>query len=172
MFGRSFVKLCQNARLQHYLQTVRPIVPSRFYCLVKDKDKLLKPHGGKFVYDADKGGFQRNKLTVGKNLTTPLWDATTLVSVDKNFYRPHEKTQGRTDEEVQQFLEENRISASDGAPRPIQAFDELQLDDFVAEQLKKKNFQNVTPVQAQGWPIALSGSNMVGIAQTGYAYQF
>lgn len=143
------------------------MISSRCYCVIKDK--LPKLHGAKFVYDSKLGGFQRNTLTVGKNLKKPSWDATALVNIDKNFYQPHVKTESRTDEEVQQFRDENRISVSEGAPRPIQGFDELQLDEYVAEQLHKKNFQHVTPIQAQGWPIALSGSNMVGIAQTGYA---
>lgn len=32
---------------------------------------------------------------------------------------------------------------------------------------RKQGFQDPTPIQAQGWPIALSGRDMVGIAQTG-----
>lgn len=31
----------------------------------------------------------------------------------------------------------------------------------------KQGYDNPTPIQAQGWPIALSGRDMVGIAQTG-----
>ena len=33
--------------------------------------------------------------------------------------------------------------------------------------LRRQGFKEPTAIQAQGWPIALSGSNMVGIAQTG-----
>lgn len=32
---------------------------------------------------------------------------------------------------------------------------------------RKQGFSQPTPIQAQGWPIALSGRDMVGIAQTG-----
>lgn len=35
------------------------------------------------------------------------------------------------------------------------------------EEIKKSGFDKPTPIQAQGWPMALSGKNMVGIAQTG-----
>lgn len=31
----------------------------------------------------------------------------------------------------------------------------------------KQNWIEPTPIQAQGWPVALSGKDMVGIAQTG-----
>lgn len=33
--------------------------------------------------------------------------------------------------------------------------------------ITKQNFTEPTPIQAQGWPLALSGKDMVGIAQTG-----
>ena len=32
---------------------------------------------------------------------------------------------------------------------------------------RKQGFAQPTPIQAQGWPIAMSGRDMVGIAQTG-----
>jgi superfamily II DNA/RNA helicase len=32
---------------------------------------------------------------------------------------------------------------------------------------RKSGFEAPTAIQCQGWPIALSGCNMVGIAQTG-----
>merc|ERR1719219_2840894 len=34
-------------------------------------------------------------------------------------------------------------------------------------EISRKQFTEPTPIQAQGWPIALSGHNMVGIAMTG-----
>lgn len=33
--------------------------------------------------------------------------------------------------------------------------------------IKKQTWSEPTPIQAQGWPLALSGKDMVGIAQTG-----
>ena len=33
--------------------------------------------------------------------------------------------------------------------------------------IRMQNWATPTPIQAQGWPIALSGLDMVGIAQTG-----
>lgn len=35
------------------------------------------------------------------------------------------------------------------------------------QELKKQGFSEPTAIQAQGWPIALSGRDLVGIAQTG-----
>lgn len=33
--------------------------------------------------------------------------------------------------------------------------------------IRKQGFVEPTAIQAQGWPIALSGNNLVGIASTG-----
>ena len=35
------------------------------------------------------------------------------------------------------------------------------------KQVRANNWQYPTAIQSQGWPIAMSGLNMVGIAQTG-----
>lgn len=34
-------------------------------------------------------------------------------------------------------------------------------------EVRKMGFKHPTPIQSQGWPIALSGRDMVGIASTG-----
>jgi len=39
--------------------------------------------------------------------------------------------------------------------------------EYVQQVLQQQNWKNPTPIQAQGWPIALSGYDVVGIAQTG-----
>ena len=43
----------------------------------------------------------------------------------------------------------------------------LFIQDYVMKQVRANGWKSPTPIQAQGWPIALSGLNMVGIAQTG-----
>uniref|UniRef100_A0A9J7YUX6 RNA helicase n=1 Tax=Cyprinus carpio carpio TaxID=630221 RepID=A0A9J7YUX6_CYPCA len=40
-------------------------------------------------------------------------------------------------------------------------------DHYVMDVISKQNWTDPTPIQAQGWPVALSGKDMVGIAQTG-----
>jgi len=39
--------------------------------------------------------------------------------------------------------------------------------EYVQQVLQQQNWTEPTPIQAQGWPIALSGYDVVGIAQTG-----
>jgi len=52
-------------------------------------------------------------------------------------------------------------------PRPVETFDEAQFPNYILQTLKSLNFTDPTPIQSQGWPIASSGRDMVGIAETG-----
>ncbi|CAE7228883.1 dbp2 [Symbiodinium natans] len=54
------------------------------------------------------------------------------------------------------------------APKPISSFEELQvLPQYVIEGLSQWNINAPMPVQSQALPLAMSGCNLVGIAQTG-----
>lgn len=52
-------------------------------------------------------------------------------------------------------------------PRPVYAFEEAGFPRNILEALLGQGFKEPTPIQAQGWPMALSGRDFVGIAQTG-----
>lgn len=52
-------------------------------------------------------------------------------------------------------------------PRPVRSFAELALPDAVADALARRGLVAPTPIQAQAWPAALAGRDVVGIAQTG-----
>lgn len=46
-------------------------------------------------------------------------------------------------------------------------FSFLKCSEYVMDALMDQNFTEPTPIQCQGFPLALSGRDMVGIAQTG-----
>lgn len=96
------------------------------------------------------------------------FDHAELGEIKKDFYQPNEITKNRSDDEVAEFRRKHEIIVPSDAPKPIFTFDELEnLPSNLAMEIKKQNFIECTPIQAQGMPIALSGRNMVGIAQTG-----
>lgn len=67
-----------------------------------------------------------------------------------------------------QFREGKRISVKgEMVPKPIQAFNEAQFPNYIMSELEALKFEAPTAIQAQGWPIALTGRDMVGIAETG-----
>ncbi|ENN82342.1 hypothetical protein YQE_01286, partial [Dendroctonus ponderosae] len=71
------------------------------------------------------------------------------------------------DEEVKKYCLEKGITVQGKAPKPIQSFHEANFPDYVLDAVVAQGYEYPTSIQAQGWPIALSGQDMVGIAQTG-----
>nr|CAD7589994.1 unnamed protein product [Timema genevievae] len=77
-------------------------------------------------------------------------------------------TTGASSQDVEEFRSNKEITLKGrNIPNPIRTFEEAGFPDYVLKEIKKQNFHEPTAIQAQGWPIALSGRDMVGIAQTG-----
>ncbi|XP_032520767.2 uncharacterized protein LOC116772637 isoform X1 [Danaus plexippus] len=104
----------------------------------------------------------------GEALTKPEWDMSNLDTIQKNFYKPHSNVEARTDDEVQVFRAAKEITVSgNNVPRPNHIFDEGNFPDHIMTTIREQGWEEPTGIQAQGWPIALSGRDMVGIASTG-----
>lgn len=102
----------------------------------------------------------------GQTLTKPMWE--NLEPFEKDFYVPHPSVMARSVDEVQLFRENMQVTVmGNSVPHPTQSFDEGNFPEFVINEINKQGFPSPTAIQAQGWPIALSGRDMVGIAQTG-----
>jgi len=52
-------------------------------------------------------------------------------------------------------------------PRPVSSFDEAGFPDYLMTSIRAQGFSEPTPIQCQAWPMALSGRDVVAIAQTG-----
>merc|ERR1719186_521924 len=70
---------------------------------------------------------------------------------------------------VEEFRNEKEIALVRGhpVPNPITRFSDGNFPDYILDEIRKAGFSAPTPIQAQGWSIALTGVDMVGIAQTG-----
>jgi ATP-dependent RNA helicase DDX5/DBP2 len=111
---------------------------------------------------------QNQKKSPGDLLKKPNWEMMTLPIITKNLYVPHVNILSRTPDEVSKYYSGKEITVKgNNTPFPIQAFEESNFPDYVMEEIRKQGFLEPTAIQAQGWPIALSGRDMVGIAQTG-----
>lgn len=97
----------------------------------------------------------------------------------KDFYKEHPEVRTLTANQIAEFRKNNmniqvartfEEQAKDSAPIPnpvvefYQAFAEYP---DLMEEIKKQGFKNPSPIQAQGWPVLLSGEDLIGIAQTG-----
>ena len=76
-------------------------------------------------------------------------------------------TSSRSVEEVKEYRDKHQMVVTEGVTNPILTFDEVSYPNAIKQVIRKNGFTAPTPVQAQGWPIALSGQDMIGIAQTG-----
>lgn len=59
------------------------------------------------------------------------------------------------------------VSVGSNTMKPVFAFEEAGFPDYIMETIKMQGFTEPTAIQSQSWPVALSGKDFVGIAQTG-----
>ncbi|VDM16664.1 unnamed protein product [Hydatigera taeniaeformis] len=110
----------------------------------------------------------RGRGSPGQRLRSVDWKREKLVKFEKDFYKESSAVKGRSSREIEKFLKEARITV-DGkdVPRPVFSFSEAGFPESVIEVIEENKWKAPTPIQSQGWPLALSGRNVVGIAQTG-----
>lgn len=123
-------------------------------------------HGGPSGGYGGSGGDRMSHL--GQGLKQQTWDLSSLPRFEKSFYKEAESVRNRTDAEVAAFRAEKqmRVSGRD-VPKPVMTFDEAGFPSYVMNEVKAMGFQAPTAIQSQGWPMALSGRDVVGIAETG-----
>ena len=58
-------------------------------------------------------------------------------------------------------------AGTDEAPPPIESFEDMNLDTKIMMDIKFKEFDKPTPIQAQAIPVICSGRDVLGCAETG-----
>lgn len=101
-------------------------------------------------------------------LTWFTTDLDTLPRFEKSFYKEHPDVANRSDAEVEKFRRDHSITIKGkDVPKPVETFDEAGFPRYVMDEVKAQGFPAPTAIQSQGWPMALSGRDVVGIAETG-----
>jgi ATP-dependent RNA helicase DDX5/DBP2 len=97
-----------------------------------------------------------------------------LPKFTKDFYMEHPDVVARSAAVVDAFRAKNEIVVSDGSgtggpgiPKPCETFEEASFPDYVLDCVKRQGYSSPTPIQSQSWPIALSGRDVIGVAETG-----
>lgn len=74
----------------------------------------------------------------------------------------------RTDKEIADFraLKTMQIQGTN-VPRPITSFDEAGFPEYILSEIRAMGFAAPSPIQCQAWPMALSGRDLVAVAETG-----
>ncbi|XP_075940413.1 putative ATP-dependent RNA helicase DDX17 [Anarhichas minor] len=104
----------------------------------------------------------------GDRLRKKRWDLDELPKFEKNFYVEHSEVQRMSQYDVEEYCRKKEITVrGSGCPKPVTSFQQAQFPQHVLDVLMQQNFKEPTAIQTQGFPLALSGRDMVGIAQTG-----
>ncbi|XP_068607519.1 probable ATP-dependent RNA helicase DDX17 isoform X2 [Brachionichthys hirsutus] len=104
----------------------------------------------------------------GERLRKKRWNLDELPKFEKNFYTEHPDIQHTSQYDMEEFRRKKEITIrGSGCSKAITQFHQAQFPQYVMDVLVQQNFKEPTAIQAQGFPVALSGKDMVGIAQTG-----
>jgi ATP-dependent RNA helicase DDX5/DBP2 len=150
---------------RRYNQSSRPYEPRR-------NNNFGGNDNGRFQQNNNVNGFNpgygNNNKELGSGLQKVQWDISSLPNFEKNFYRENETVKSRSEQEIEKYRKLHRMTIfGSNVPRPVFNFEEAGFPANVLEEVKQMGFDNPTSIQSQGWPMALSGRDVVGIAQTG-----
>lgn len=105
---------------------------------------------------------------MGQNLRQIDFSNEKLPAFEKNFYIEHPEVTKRSEAEAEAWRKDKGIVINgQGVPKPCLTFEEASMPEYVLSEVMKQGFAAPTPIQSQGWPMALLGKNMVGISATG-----
>ncbi|RYP08254.1 hypothetical protein DL764_001988 [Monosporascus ibericus] len=122
--------------------------------------------GGASYGGGGQGGDRMSNL--GAGLQKQNWDLSSMPKFEKSFYKEDEAVARRSQTEVDRFRRDHQITvAGRDVPKPVETFDEAGFPRYVMDEVKAQGFPAPTAIQSQGWPMALSGRDVVGIAETG-----
>ncbi|EFY92383.1 ATP-dependent RNA helicase dbp-2 [Metarhizium acridum CQMa 102] len=114
------------------------------------------------------GGGGDRMSNLGAGLQKQNWDLSTLPKFEKSFYKECPEVANRSSAEVDAFRRKHQMTiAGRDVPKPVETFDEAGFPRYVLDEVKAQGFPAPTAIQSQGWPMALSGRDVVGIAETG-----
>jgi ATP-dependent RNA helicase DDX5/DBP2 len=121
--------------------------------------------GGGGGRDFGNGRPRRNSFGEDSDSEAPAAAAFTTV---KCFYDETKQGVRRDPEEVNQYYEQEKIAVTGvNAPVPFLEFTDYPWPKMAVQLFRRNNYIKPTPIQAQCWPIAISGRDLIGIAVTG-----
>ncbi|EER09209.1 RNA helicase, putative [Perkinsus marinus ATCC 50983] len=125
--------------------------------------------GGYYGGSYGGNGGSYNNTGLGGGLREQDWSQVTLSKFEKNFYVEHPDVASMSQDEVDKVRKDRQITVvhGKGVPKPIVTFEQAGFPDYILHEIKQAGFEKPSPIQVQGWPVAMSGRDMVGIAETG-----
>ncbi|XP_010501121.1 PREDICTED: DEAD-box ATP-dependent RNA helicase 20-like [Camelina sativa] len=124
--------------------------------------------GGASSYGSSRSHTSSMKKDSDGNDSPRKLDLDGLTPFEKNFYVESQAVASMTEAEVEEYrkLREITVEGRD-IPKPVKSFRDVGFPDYVLEEIMKAGFTEPTPIQSQGWPMAMKGRDLIGIAETG-----
>lgn len=100
----------------------------------------------------------------------PALDHSTInyETFKKVFYHEHEEIQKLSQEQGDELRAKLEIKVSgEDPPKPVCSFAHFRFDEQLMRVIRRSEYTQPTPIQAQAIPAALLGRNVIGIAMTG-----
>ncbi|KAJ8665914.1 hypothetical protein QAD02_007576, partial [Eretmocerus hayati] len=95
-------------------------------------------------------------------------DLINYEAFESNFYTMHEDIASLSENRVEDLRKTLGIKVTGASPpRPVASFGHLPFDEHLMKAIRKHEYSQPTPIQAQAIPSALSGRDIIGIAKTG-----
>jgi ATP-dependent RNA helicase DDX5/DBP2 len=122
-------------------------------------------------YGSNQHGEKRDQSKNGETLRPVNYD--NVAPFRKDFYTPTEAARARSSEDVRALNTKYEISLTSKYEKdvqkypPLALFSEAGLPEYIMNEMIRQGFTQPTAIQAGGFPIVLSGRNLVGIAKTG-----
>lgn len=110
---------------------------------------------------------------LGANLRAIDWNTVALEPFQKNFFTVNTAVKSRSDQQIDEFRKQFEIKVYGNSRgivsvnRPVENFKEANFPSYIMKELSAAGFAKPTPIQSQGWPMAMSGEDVIGIAKTG-----
>ncbi len=114
------------------------------------------------------GGGYGGGSNLGANLQNIDFSKADLVPFEKNFYIEHPDVTKRSEQDAADWRASKQIAVNGtDVPKPCLTFEEASMPEYILSEVIKCGFNSPTPIQSQGWPMALKGRNTVGVSATG-----
>lgn len=89
-------------------------------------------------------------------------------SFEKNFYTPHEDIANLNEDQVRDLRKTLGVKVTGPEPpKPVTSFGHFGFDEPLMKAIRKAEYTQPTPIQAQAIPAGLGGRDIIGIAKTG-----
>ena len=127
----------------------------------EDEDEI-----DKIEYDEEGNPIIQTKLVVP--LPPTYHSEINYETFEKNFYEEHQDIAKLSSNEIVELRKKLGIHVSGPSPpKPVTSFGHFGFDELLMKTIRKSEYTQPTPIQAQAIPAALGGRDIIGIAKTG-----